>query len=270
MKRSKSDEVQKTLQGAEVHEQWESSFRTDENASFYDHAFSFIADSLKTSENQTILDVGCGIGEHSIRLARHGFVVTGIDFSEYALEQAIYNLKAAKLINEITIEHQNILLLTYPDESFDNVLCWGVLMHIPDVEQAISELIRIVKPGGRLVISEGNQSSLESIILRSLRKLLGIDSQTLKRTPAGMEHWRDTASGKLMTRHANPDWLKKRLVASNFVIEHHVAGQFTELYTRTPRGPLRKTLHLMNNLWFRYLKAPGLAFGNILIARKQA
>lgn len=266
---SESKDVEKTLKNPDIHQQWVDSYRTKENEKFYEQAFDFITSFQNASKKATILDVGCGTGAKSILLAKRGFSVLGVDFSEHVLKTAELNLQNSALKDKIKLQQENILSLSFPDRSFDYILCWGVLMHIPDIEKAILELDRVLKKDGILVISEGNMFSLQTIILRSLGRLLGKEKATMKKTAAGLEYWRLTSSGKLLIRQANIGWLKKKFRSKGFTIMEHVSGQFTELYTRVSFGFLRKFIHYFNYMWFKYVKIPHLAFANILILKKQ-
>lgn len=264
-----SKDVEKTLQKPGIHQQWEDCYRTEENEEFYEQAFDYITSVLDTKKNSTFLDVGCGTGAHSIRLAKRGFSVLAVDFSEYVLRTAELKIQNSGLINNIKLQQENILSLSFADRTFDYVLCWGVLMHIPDIEKAISELDRVLKKDGILIISEANMFSLQSIVLRNLKLLLGKEKATVKKTAAGLEYWHLTSSGKVLTRQADIGWLKKKFRSKGFTIKKHVSGQFTELYTKVHFGLIRKLIHCVNYLWFRYVKIPHLAFGNIIILGKK-
>ncbi|MCP4005222.1 MAG: class I SAM-dependent methyltransferase [bacterium] len=266
---SQSNDVERTLQKPDIHQQWESSYRTAENETFFEEAFDYITSVLGTQNNGTFLDAGCGTAAHSVRLAERGFVVLAIDFSESILKTADLNLQSSAPRDNIRLQRENILSLSFPAGTFDYILCWGVLMHIVDVEKAISELDRVLKHGGFLVISEANMFSIESIFMRSLKLLLGKEKVTVKKAAAGLEYWELTPSGKLLSRQANIGWLKKKLKSRGFTVSKHVSGQFTEIYTRFSSRLLRKFIHGFNHLWFKYAKIPYFAFGNVLILQKQ-
>ena len=268
MNNSDSKLVENLLAKPDIHEQWAGDFRTAENEQFFEEAFDYIVGVLDPPEGATILDVGCGSCAHSVRLARRGFVVQAVDFSESALAMAEANLKAKGLDDRIKLRRESLLGLTFPDESFDYVLCWGVLMHIPDVGRALSELMRVVKPGGVLVISEGNMRSLQAVALKTLKRLLGREKAEVKRTPAGTEYWKVGADGALVTRQADVSWLLENLAGNGFAVRSRVAGQLTEAYTMTSSPALRRLIHGLNRLWFRHVRDPRLAYGNILIMEK--
>jgi ubiquinone/menaquinone biosynthesis C-methylase UbiE len=263
-------EVEKTLQAPGVHQQWEDYYRTAENERFYELAFDYIVSILQAPRNSTFLDAGCGSGSHSLRLAKRGFSVLAVDFSASALKTAERNLQSSDLRESIKLQREDVVSLSFADGAFDYVLCWGVLMHIPDVEKALSELTRVLKSGGGLVISEGNMYSLQSMILRSLKLLLRREKATVRKTPAGLEYWTLTPSGRLLTRQANVGWLMKELRSRGFTVEKRVSGQFAELYTRFSSRWLRNVVHGFNYWWFKHTKIPHLAFGNILIAQKKS
>ena len=88
MRPVESDEVKKTLGKIDIHQQWESAYRTKLNERFYEIVFDDLKQRLNEYSNGLFLDAGCGIGAHSIRLAQHGFSIVGIDFSEGVLSTA--------------------------------------------------------------------------------------------------------------------------------------------------------------------------------------
>ncbi|OFY64262.1 MAG: hypothetical protein A3H98_13765 [Bacteroidetes bacterium RIFCSPLOWO2_02_FULL_36_8] len=268
MKNINSNHVEKTLSVDDVHLEWEGDYRTPENEIFYEHVFDKIADILGTNNHSFILDVGCGICAHSIRLAKRNYNVVAIDFSKNILDSASANISQYKLDNRIKVQQENILSMSFPDESFDYILCWGVLMHIPDIQQAIAELDRVLNRGGCIIISEVNKNSFQSIFLRTIKSLFRLEKAELLYTQAGIEYWETKSSGKLVTRQSNIKWLKDRFTNNNYIVIRHIPGQFTEIYNRIKSPLLRKIIHLFNMIWFEFIKLPGPAFGNIIILKK--
>jgi ubiquinone/menaquinone biosynthesis C-methylase UbiE len=268
MAESKSLLVQNLLARPEMHCQWEGDYRTPDNENFYERAFDFIVGTLRPSPDATFLDAGCGPAAHSVRLAKRGFKVHAIDFSQSALRMARDYVESRGMEDRITLQRSSLLELSFPSSSFDYVLCWGVLMHVPEVERAVAELARVVKPGGVLVVSESNKSSFEAIAMRNLRRLLGKEKATVKEKPEGVEYWKDKDSDALVTRQANISWLIRSFKASGLVLERRVAGQFSESYTRLSAEPLKKLVHKINKFWFEEVKWAAPALGNILIFRK--
>lgn len=258
------DAVNDWLAQTDIHEKWIDDYRNPENSRFYEYAFDAIVSSLDPPKNATILDAGCGNCAQSIRLARRNFNVVAVDFSDAVLAMARKNVAGEGLCNKIKIEKQDLCDMSFNDGTFKYALCWGVLMHIPNVEDAINELVRVVKPGGMIVISEGNDRSLDSIILM-IAKLLLKQKGTI--TPSGIEYYNKETGAFL--RQVNVSWLIREFEKLGCTLIEHRASQFTEYYTMMPRGPIYSMVQRLNNFWFKKVKNPGLSRGNLLIFRKK-
>jgi SAM-dependent methyltransferase len=98
----------------------------------------------------SILDLGCGTGRHSLPLAAAGATVTGVDFSEGMLAQA-RSKSGANIIH--FIRHDLAAPLPLPAAAFDRVLCCLVLDHISDLAGVFSEMRRVCRPDGSVVVS---------------------------------------------------------------------------------------------------------------------
>jgi SAM-dependent methyltransferase len=257
-----------TLATQSVHEDWESSYRSRENEVFYEAAFDRLLELVDAQPDGRFVDVGCGPGFHAIRLARRGFRVLALDFSPSVLEMAAANVKAAGLGERIEVRWGDLLDLGLADGSEQCVLCWGVLMHVPQVDRAIAELARVTAPGGTLVVSEGNFKSLEDVVLAINGRLRG--GSRPRRTSAGLEAWHETPAGPLLTRRADIPWLVREFAAHGLVLKHRLPGQLTELYIYRRLRPLRGLLHRLNRIWARVAPTGALAYGNILIFHKPA
>jgi ubiquinone/menaquinone biosynthesis C-methylase UbiE len=265
----RSSEVESLLKKPAIHQKWRDHYGNPENQAFYDRAFARITKVLNAPVRSIILDAGCGSCGHSIRLANRGFLVHALDFSEPALTKGRLNVSANQLTQQITIQRANLRSLPFKDSAFRYVLCWGVLMHVPDLGKAISELVRVLGPGGTLIISENNMYSLQGMIRFALKRLLGIGRALAKRTPAGIEYWYRNADDALLTRQTNMRWLIHELEGNGFVIRARFSGQFTDLYTSVSSPSMKRLIQGLNSLWFNYVKIPYLAAGNILIAQRQ-
>ena len=263
-----SETVRSSLARRDIHDAWEADYRTDANERFYEHAFEAVALRLGAMDGTPVLDAGCGPGFHSIRLARRGFRVTAVDFSEPILDLARANVSAAGLDEMVSVERQDLVGLTFGDESFDSVLCWGVLMHIPEVENAVSELSRVLTSKGRLVVSETNVNSLESLALRAVNRVWRRSDRDRRRTSAGLETWKATSAGPLLIRQTDIEWLVAAFADHGLRLVERLPEQFSEAYTKVP-GALASAVHRFNALWFDHVKNPGLASGNILVFEKR-
>ena len=99
------------------------------------------------------LDAGCGTGFLSFELAARGHRVTGVDFAPAMLAQA--RRKAAERTVSIHFEEADAEHLPFPPGSFDLAISRHVLWTLPHPEAAIDEWIRVLRPGGRLVVVDG-------------------------------------------------------------------------------------------------------------------
>ncbi|MED5384549.1 MAG: methyltransferase domain-containing protein [Cyanobacteriota bacterium] len=103
----------------------------------------------------TVLDVGCGIGGSARILARdYGFEVLGISISEAQVR------RAAELTEEgLTCRFavMDALALDCPDQSFDAVWSVEAGPHMPDKQRYADELLRVLRPGGRLAVADWNR-----------------------------------------------------------------------------------------------------------------
>ncbi len=99
------------------------------------------------------LDAGCGTGFLSFELAGRGHRVTGIDFAPAMLAEA--RRKAAERGVSIRFEEGDAEQLPFVSGSFDLVVSRHVLWTLPHPEAAIDEWIRVLRPGGRLAVIDG-------------------------------------------------------------------------------------------------------------------
>ncbi len=99
------------------------------------------------------LDAGCGTGFLSFELAGRGHRVTGIDFAPAMLAEA--RRKTAERGVSIRFEEGDAEQLPFASGSFDLVVSRHVLWTLPHPEAAIDEWIRVLRPGGRLAVIDG-------------------------------------------------------------------------------------------------------------------
>lgn len=109
----------------------------------------------KLPPKTTVVDVGCGIGGSSRILARdYGFSVTGITISPQQVERA-RELTPAELDAKFLVD--DAMAMSFPDASFDVVWSIEAGPHMPDKATFAKELMRVLKPGGILVMADWNQ-----------------------------------------------------------------------------------------------------------------
>ena len=94
------------------------------------------------------LDAACGTGRHSAYLASIGHTVIGVDSSAAMLERAREKVPGGEF------HEADLHDLPLPDDHFDLVVCGLALVHVPDLQPVLAEFVRVLRPGGNLVISD--------------------------------------------------------------------------------------------------------------------
>jgi ubiquinone/menaquinone biosynthesis C-methylase UbiE len=108
---------------------------------------------------QKILDAGTGTGvliPFLLRIIGPSGSITAIDYAENMIK--VFRSKFSGISN-VTVELKNIEELDYFSESFDAAICFGLFPHLERKERALSHLSRVLKQGGRLVISHALSSA---------------------------------------------------------------------------------------------------------------
>ena len=109
-----------------------------------------VREALGDVAGLSVLDLGCGTGRHSVWLARAGATVTGVDFSEGMLEEA-RRKPGAETVRFLAHDlHQP---LPFADGVFDRVVSGLVLEHLHELDAFFAESRRVLRPGGRAVVS---------------------------------------------------------------------------------------------------------------------
>jgi ubiquinone/menaquinone biosynthesis C-methylase UbiE len=126
------------------------SIRTAAERAAWDRIFDLVLPGHRPLD---ALDAGCGTGFLSFELAARGHRVTGVDFAPAMLTEA--RRKAAERAVSVRFEEADAEHLPFPDASFDLAISRHLLWTLPHPEVAIDEWIRVLRPGGRLVVADG-------------------------------------------------------------------------------------------------------------------
>jgi ubiquinone/menaquinone biosynthesis C-methylase UbiE len=118
----------------------------------------------QSEPSDCILDVGTGTGLVALRVVPllDGGRVIGIDHSPGMLEQACAKAHRLGLREVVAFRQMDAEQLEFPNQSFDVVLSLYALFHFPDPLRAVSEMYRVLRPGGRVVIGVGSGPTLLS------------------------------------------------------------------------------------------------------------
>lgn len=115
-------------------------------------SFYFI-EEWKKKEFKNILDLGCGLGRHSILFAENGFKVTACDLSEYAINHL--NMWANDKGLSINTKICDMLDLSFSNNSFDAIFSYHVISHTDTigVKRVIDELKRVLRKNGEIFLT---------------------------------------------------------------------------------------------------------------------
>jgi ubiquinone/menaquinone biosynthesis C-methylase UbiE len=117
-----------------------------------------------------VLEVGCGSGIAAQMLAEAGANLTAVDLTPWAVATTRRRLNAFGL--DGTVQEADGEDLPFEDTSFDLVFSWGVIHHSSDMDQALRELVRVLRAGGQIVLMVYNRRSLFYVTYKGFQRFL--------------------------------------------------------------------------------------------------
>ncbi|ERI91975.1 methyltransferase domain protein [Clostridiales bacterium oral taxon 876 str. F0540] len=138
----------------------------------------YLSEAWKLKGFNKFLDVGCGLGRHSIYLAKKGFEVNAVDLSDYGVN----HLKKWAEEEQLNIDTQvcDMLNLPFEDNTFDCIIAYNVIYHT-DTEgfiKALNEIKRVLKDNGELFITLISKNTWS---YQSADKYKRVDNNTILR-----------------------------------------------------------------------------------------
>jgi len=135
-------------------------------------------------EGGRLLDVGCGLGTQVARLALKGWEAYGIDASEQMLRLGQFRFPAVH--RKVRLARGIAEALPFRSNFFDVVMCQGAMDHFADRARFVTEVERVLKPGGHFVVALANYESLSCRVGKALD---GAARRLRVQTPRH-QHWR--------------------------------------------------------------------------------
>jgi SAM-dependent methyltransferase len=120
--------------------------------------FSYWLHEYQAFSGKKVLDVGAGNGYVLSKYAQEGAYVAGLDITKTAIDLCSKRFGLLGLKGDVVVG--NAEALPFEPESFDCVCSMGVLHHTPDTHQAVDEIFRVLKPGGRLITMVYHRNSV--------------------------------------------------------------------------------------------------------------
>lgn len=179
-----------------------------------------------------VVDLGCGTGRQSLRMASMGAHVTAVDFSDGMLAKALRKPGSSEVSFLKADLHGR---LPFQDRTFDRIVSCLVLDHIADLAHFFAEAKRLCRPGGRLVFTAMHPAMM----------LHGVEAQ-FKDPETGQEIWPASAgnqisdyvmaaaSAGLVFDHMSEHIVEKELVARSGRVRKHVGWPFLLMMVLRP------------------------------------
>jgi SAM-dependent methyltransferase len=126
--------------------------------SSYEQPWLFEVFPFSETRGKAVLEVGCGAGYDAYEFCRNGACYAGIDITPENIERTKTHLGLFGFNGDIRLGDAE--KLDFPDESFDFVFSNGVLHHIPNISRGLTEIRRVLKPGGELWMTLYHKNSV--------------------------------------------------------------------------------------------------------------
>ena len=149
--------------------------------------FSHLLDTLELPPSGMALDLGCGAGTYCRLLAKRGYRVIGVDYSTPSLRHALHHDTA----RACRYAAADAYALPFGRPVFDLVVCIGVLQTVGDPERLLDEAVRVLRPGGLLILEGLNTRSVAARVVRAREALYRRPPRVRLYEPRVLERWLD-------------------------------------------------------------------------------
>lgn len=121
-------------------------------------------DALGLRPGSEVLEIGCGAGSMSVALARRGFAVRAMDSAPAMVQRARDTVEAEGFSDRVSLSTGDAHALEGPDAAFHLVVALGVIPWLHSPRQALAEMSRVLRPGGRVLITADNRIRLNHLL----------------------------------------------------------------------------------------------------------
>jgi ubiquinone/menaquinone biosynthesis C-methylase UbiE len=195
----------------------------------------------------TVLDVGCGAGSYHPKLAARGVNAVGLDMSFGMVRECRRQAADQRLL--VSLLQADAQVLPFPDATFDRAMANHMLYHVPNIRAALREIRRVVKPGGRVVLTTNASDHMHRLrgLHREAALALGYTPSTPSSARFSLDHLR-------LVRSVFPDarvemipnaFLFPPSEAATAALQHYASGPIDTLVDRPPDNSHRPKLLAM-------------------------
>ncbi len=183
--------------------------------------------------DRDVLEIGVGNGGHAQLLAERARSFNGIDLTEYAVESTSKRMQCFGI--DANVHQMDAERLEFPDESFDFVWSWGVVHHSANTRQIMSEISRVLRPGGHCITMVYHRSLWFYYVIRGL--LPGVLGGQFLKGRSFSEVVQGNTDGAIARYYTAVEW--KRLASEFLEVEAvEILGQKNEVIP-LPAGKLK-------------------------------
>ncbi len=145
---------------------------------FFPASAEHMATTFGFRGDEHVLDVACGTGNASLAIARRltRGRITGVDFSSAMLDQARRKAELSKTDN-VTFHERDMQDLGFPDDHFDAAVCAFGIFFALDMDAQLSRIVSVVKPGGRIMTTNFQESYFSPLKELMVKRLAGYGVQ---------------------------------------------------------------------------------------------
>jgi ubiquinone/menaquinone biosynthesis C-methylase UbiE len=121
-------------------------------------------DGLLLPKTARVLEIGCGAGFMTAALAKRGFTIEAIDHAQGMVDLTLEHARQKGILSQISACTGDIHELSYETQTFDLIIALGVIPWLHDFRKALTEIIRVAKPGGYVVLTMDNASRATTLL----------------------------------------------------------------------------------------------------------
>ncbi len=137
-------------------------------------------DELAIPTGEKVLEIGCGAGRCTVAMAQRGYVIHAMDSVEGMVNSTQEHASEAGVSSSVTTSRGDAHNLPFRDGSFGLVLAMGVIPYLQFPQKGLSEMARVLRPGGFLLVTAGNRWRLNDVLdpwgcppLQPAKKVIG-------------------------------------------------------------------------------------------------